>query len=85
MTAHIISGVEISRQIREELKQEVDALRQNHNIIPGLATVLVGNDPASRIYVSGKEKTAKELGIYSERYDLPENTEIGTLITLIEN
>ncbi|MFC2027015.1 bifunctional 5,10-methylenetetrahydrofolate dehydrogenase/5,10-methenyltetrahydrofolate cyclohydrolase, partial [Chloroflexota bacterium] len=84
MTAQIISGSEIAKQIREELKQEIAELKERHNIVPGLVTILVGADPASQIYVGGKEKTAKELGIYSERYDLPGDTDESILLALID-
>jgi len=84
MTAEIISGTAISRQIRDELKQEVAQLKEKHNIIPGLATVLVGEDPASQSYVGSKVRTCKELGIYSERHDLPADTDEQTLMSLID-
>ena len=51
MTAQVISGTEIAKQIREELKQEIAELKEKHSLIPGLATVLVGQDPASQVYV----------------------------------
>jgi len=84
MTAQIISGTEIAKQIREELKQEVAELKDKHNLIPGLATVLVGEDPASQSYVSGKEKASLALGIYSERHDLPAETTQEELLALID-
>jgi len=84
MTAEIINGSEISKQIREELKQEVAQLKERHNIIPGLATVIVGEDPASQSYVSSKVKTCQELGIYSERYDLSAETSEQELLALID-
>lgn len=84
MTAKIISGNEIAKQIREELKQEIAELKAKHNVVPGLVTVLVGADPASQVYVGQKEKTSKELGIYSERYDLPAETTQKDLLTLIQ-
>jgi methylenetetrahydrofolate dehydrogenase (NADP+)/methenyltetrahydrofolate cyclohydrolase len=84
MPAQIISGNEVAKQIREELKQEIAELKAKHNVVPGLVTVLVGADPASQVYVGGKEKTSKELGIYSERYDLPEKTTQKELIALIK-
>jgi len=84
MTATLIKGAEVAAQIREELKKEIADLKAKHNVVPGLVTILVGADPASQVYVGGKEKTAKELGIYSERYDLPEKTTQKEVITLIE-
>jgi methylenetetrahydrofolate dehydrogenase (NADP+)/methenyltetrahydrofolate cyclohydrolase len=83
MTAKIISGTEVAKQIREEIKKEVADLKAKHNLIPGLVTVLVGADPASQVYVGQKEKTSKELGLYSERVDLPKDTSEADLITLI--
>jgi len=84
MTASLIKGAEVAAQIREELKKEVAELKAKYNVVPGLVTILVGSDPASQVYVGQKEKTAKELGIYSERYDLPENTTQKDLIALVE-
>ena len=83
MTAQLIKGAEVAAQIREELKKEIADLKAKHNIVPGLVTVLVGADPASQVYVGQKEKTSKELGIYSERYDLPEKTTQKELIDLV--
>jgi len=84
MTAQIISGKDIAKQIREELMQEIAKLKEKHNIVPGLATILVGDDPASQIYVGSKEKTCQALGIYSERYDLPDSTDEPALLALID-
>ncbi|TES87439.1 MAG: bifunctional methylenetetrahydrofolate dehydrogenase/methenyltetrahydrofolate cyclohydrolase FolD [Dehalococcoidia bacterium] len=84
MTAKIISGTEIAKQIREELKQEIAQLKAKHNLVPGLATVLVGENPASQSYVGAKEKTSIELGIYSERLDLPEKTSQDELMALVD-
>ena len=84
MTAKIISGNEISKQIREELRQEIAGLKAKHNLVPGLATVLVGADPASQVYVGQKEKTSKELGIYSERHDIPAGTTEKELLSLVD-
>lgn len=83
MTAQLISGTEIAKQIREELRQEIAQLKAKHNLVPGLVTVLVGADPASQVYVGQKEKTSKDLGIYSERYDLSEKTTQKELIDLV--
>jgi len=84
MTAQIISGTEIAKQIREELKQEIAELKEKHNLVPGLVTVLVGEDPASQVYVGAKEKTCNALGIYSERHDLPADTGEEKLLVLID-
>lgn len=84
MTAKIISGNEIAREICCEISQEVAALKEKHNIVPGLVTVLVGNDPASEVYVGSKVRTCSRLGIYSERYDLPADTGEDKLLSLID-
>ncbi|RJQ39149.1 MAG: bifunctional 5,10-methylene-tetrahydrofolate dehydrogenase/5,10-methylene-tetrahydrofolate cyclohydrolase [Dehalococcoidia bacterium] len=84
MTAQLISGTEISKQIREELTKEIADLKAKHGIVPGLATVLVGSDPASQIYVGSKEKTSKEMGIYSQRFDIPETTTQKELLGLVD-
>ncbi|HUT67216.1 MAG TPA: bifunctional methylenetetrahydrofolate dehydrogenase/methenyltetrahydrofolate cyclohydrolase FolD [Dehalococcoidales bacterium] len=84
MTAQLIKGAEVAAQIREELKKEIADLKAKHNVVPGLVTVLVGADPASQVYVGQKEKTSKELGIYSERYDLPADTSQEDLLKLID-
>jgi methylenetetrahydrofolate dehydrogenase (NADP+)/methenyltetrahydrofolate cyclohydrolase len=82
--AELIKGAEVAKQIREELKAEIAELKAKHNVVPGLVTVLVGADPASQVYVGAKEKTCKELGMYSERHDLPADTTQETLLALID-
>jgi len=84
MTAQIISGTEIAKEIREELTQEIAELKEKHNLIPGLATVLVGEDPASQVYVGQKEKASQALGIYSERHDLSADTSGQELLALVD-
>lgn len=84
MAAMIIKGSEISKQIKEELKLNMAELKKNYNVIPGLATILVGEDEASKVYVGAKEKACKELGIYSERINLPGDTKEADLLALIE-
>ena len=84
MTAQLIKGAEVAAQIREELKKEIAELKAKHNLVPGLVTVLVGADPASQVYVGQKEKTSKELGIYSERYDLKAETTQKELLALVD-
>ena len=58
MTAKLISGTEVAKEIREELKAEVMELKEKHNIVPGLVTILAGEDPASQSYVAAKNKTS---------------------------
>ncbi|OGN90211.1 MAG: bifunctional 5,10-methylene-tetrahydrofolate dehydrogenase/5,10-methylene-tetrahydrofolate cyclohydrolase [Chloroflexi bacterium RBG_13_46_14] len=84
MTAELIKGAEVAKEIRIELKREIAELKEKYNVVPGLVTVLVGADPASQVYVGSKEKTSQELGIYSERYDLPEKTTQEELMALID-
>ncbi len=84
MPAQIISGTEIAKQIREELKQDIAELKEKHNLVPGLATVLLGEDPASQVYIGQKEKVSLALGIYSKRHDLPADTGEEELLTLID-
>ena len=84
MSAMLIKGSEISKQIKEELKQDIANIKENNNIMPGLATILVGENEASKVYVGAKEKACKELGIYSERIDLPVDTKESDLLALIE-
>lgn len=78
--ANIINGKEISAAIREEIKAGV----QRMSVRPGLAVVLVGDDPASAVYVRNKSKACAEVGIYSEVYRLPEETGREQLLGLIE-
>jgi methylenetetrahydrofolate dehydrogenase (NADP+)/methenyltetrahydrofolate cyclohydrolase len=84
MGAKIISGTETAKAIREELKAEVDALRQKHNLVPGLVTILVGEDPASQSYVAAKNKTAHALGIHSEQVTLPADTSEQDLLVIVD-
>jgi methylenetetrahydrofolate dehydrogenase (NADP+)/methenyltetrahydrofolate cyclohydrolase len=84
MAAKIISGSEVAKEIRAELKQEIAELKEKHNVVPGLVTVLVGSDPASQVYVGQKEKTCQNLGMYSERHDLPAETAQEELLALID-
>lgn len=84
MPAQIISGTEIAKQIREELKGEIAELKEKHDLVPGLVTVLIGEDPASQVYVGSKVRTCEALGIYSERHDLPADTSEETLLALVD-
>jgi len=84
MSAKIISGTEVAKAIREELKTEVMELKEKHDIVPGLVTILVGEDPASQSYVSAKNKTAHALGIHSEQVTLAADTSEQDLLAIVE-
>jgi methylenetetrahydrofolate dehydrogenase (NADP+)/methenyltetrahydrofolate cyclohydrolase len=84
MSAKIISGTEIAKQIREEIKAEVVELKEKHNLTPGLVTILVGENPASVSYVTAKQKTSHELGFYSIQDNQPADIQEGDLLKLID-
>jgi methylenetetrahydrofolate dehydrogenase (NADP+)/methenyltetrahydrofolate cyclohydrolase len=84
MAAKVISGTEVAKQIRAELAKEVVMLKEKHNLIPGLVTILVGENPASVSYVTGKQKTAKELGFYSIQDNQPADISETKLLELIQ-
>src|SRR4051812_16598709 len=71
MTARIIDGKMVSARLKERVAAEAARLKQEHGIVPGLATVLVGDDPASEVYVRNKNKTAAQLGFHSVSSHLP--------------
>ena len=78
-----IDGAAVAAKVLEETKQRVDALRQR-GVQPGLAVVLVGNDPASRAYVRSKDRKAAELGLHSVKEELPADTTQEQLLALVE-
>lgn len=78
-----IDGAAVAAKVLEETKQRVDALRQR-GIQPGLAVVLVGDDPASRAYVRSKDRKAAELGLHSVKEELPADTTQEQLLALVE-
>lgn len=80
--AKILSGKEVSAKVKEKLRARIEDLKKT-GTPPGLAVVIVGNDPASKVYVGRKEAMCEELGIYSEKYVLPENTNQSTLLSLV--
>jgi methylenetetrahydrofolate dehydrogenase (NADP+)/methenyltetrahydrofolate cyclohydrolase len=84
MTAKIISGSEVAKEIREELKREVAELKEKHNVTPGLVTILVGEDPASISYVTAKQRTSHELGFYSVQDTQPADIAEDELLKLID-
>ena len=83
MSATIIDGNAIGRQIREELRAEVAELK-SRGIVPGLTVVLVGEDPASQVYVRMKGKAADELGMRSETLRLPATTNEADLLAVVD-
>ncbi|GAB2692918.1 bifunctional methylenetetrahydrofolate dehydrogenase/methenyltetrahydrofolate cyclohydrolase FolD [Paenibacillus thermoaerophilus] len=83
MTATWLSGTKIAKEIRESLRPEIERLTKA-GVQPGLAVVLVGDDPASQVYVNKKAKTCLELGMHSEVYRLPAETEEAELLGLID-
>jgi len=84
MTARIISGTEIAAQIREELGRDVAELKEQHGIVPGLVTILAGDNPASISYVTAKQKIAHTLGFHSVQDNQPSNISQADLLALIE-
>ncbi|MEW6130002.1 MAG: bifunctional methylenetetrahydrofolate dehydrogenase/methenyltetrahydrofolate cyclohydrolase FolD [Acidobacteriota bacterium] len=82
MSANILDGTSVAKAIKQEVADEV-AQYAAKGLRPGLAVVIVGNDPASQIYVSTKAKTCEQLGIYSEKIELPEATTTEELLGLV--
>ncbi len=84
MSAILIDGKKVSGDIRESLKTETAEFVQKTGITPGLAVVLVGNDPASAVYVRNKHRACGEIGFYSEVHELPEDTREEDLLALLD-
>ena len=85
--SQIIDGKLVSKQVRERVAKETEQLKAK-GITPGLAVIIVGDDPASQVYVKNKEKACTEVGFYSEKYALPENTtqeELNNLVKELNN
>ena len=84
MAAKIVKGTDIAAQIREELKAEVTEMKEQKGVVPGLVTILVGENPASVSYVTAKGRTAKELGFNSIQDDQPADISQEDLLALID-
>ena len=84
MSARIIDGKAIAAKIKEEQKQRVLRLQQQHGVRPGLAVILVGNDPASQVYVRNKVTACKLVGIRSELVELPVTATQDQLLSRID-
>ncbi len=83
MTAKLIDGKEIAIKVRQQWKERVDKLKES-GILPGLAVIIVGDNPASRVYVRNKIKACHEVGMHSELHDLPEDISESMLLEAIE-
>ena len=79
----IIDGKAVAKQVRDEVGKETERLRNDHGVVPGLGVVLVGEDPASRLYVRNKEKACAEVGIRSVEHLLPASVTQHELLDLI--
>jgi methylenetetrahydrofolate dehydrogenase (NADP+)/methenyltetrahydrofolate cyclohydrolase len=84
MSAKIIDGKQIAAEIRAEMKQEVAELKEKHGVTPGLAVVLVGEDPASVVYVRNKKRGCEELGIKSFEYKLEASATEAEVLDIVE-
>lgn len=83
--AVVIDGKAVAQQVRDEVRIEVARFRDRHGFSPGLATVLVGNDPASVTYVRSKRRACAEVGIASFPHELPASTSLEELVNLIRS
>lgn len=83
MKARIIDGKSVAQQVRREVATRVEAFRQQHGRLPGLHVILAGDDAASEVYVRGKEKAAKEVGMLGEVHRLPGNVTAERLLGLV--
>lgn len=84
MAASIISGREIAEEIRGEIGERVEQLREEEGLVPGLATVLVGDDPASHTYVRMKNRAAGKLGLHSRQITMPGDTPEDELLGIVQ-
>jgi methylenetetrahydrofolate dehydrogenase (NADP+)/methenyltetrahydrofolate cyclohydrolase len=85
MTAKLIDGKAIAAKVRQSVKQRIDERLANNQRPPGLAVILVGQDPASEIYVRNKRKACDEAGVISRSYDLPTDTSEQELLALVND
>lgn len=82
--SNIIDGKAVSQSVKDRIKEEVTALKAEHGVVPGLAVIIVGDNPASRIYVNNKKKACEYVGFDSYEYALPEETTETELLELIK-
>ena len=83
MTAQVLDGTAVAQQIKQRVATRVEELAAR-GIRPGLAAVIVGSNPASKVYVGSKVRTCEALGLYSEKHELPEETTTQELLALVE-
>jgi len=81
--AVVIDGKKVSQDVRNEIKEKTHRLKKEQGLVPGLAVILVGEDPASRIYVRRKEEACREVGLLSREYRLPFETDERQLLHII--
>ena len=79
----LIDGKAVSEKVLAEVKQAVATLKARHNLTPGVAVAIVGDDPASQVYIRGKVKTCGELGVYSEKHELPKDATQEQVLALV--
>jgi methylenetetrahydrofolate dehydrogenase (NADP+) / methenyltetrahydrofolate cyclohydrolase len=83
VTATLIDGIQLSKHVRAQVAARTAQLKAEQGITPGLAVILVGDDPASQVYVGNKSKLAKEVGITPVDYRLPETASADEVIALL--
>ncbi len=84
MTAKILDGAHIAKEVRDEVAEGVSEMKEKHGVVPGLAVFLVGDDPASAVYVRNKQRAATEAGMFAEDIRLPADTTQDKLLGLLE-
>ena len=84
MSAYVIDGKDIAAKVRADVAAEVTSLKASHGLTPGLAVVLVGEDPASKVYVRNKAAQTVECGMNSWEHKLPEDTSEPVVLDLVD-
>jgi len=84
MTAQLIDGKKIAKQVRTNVASHIDTLKEANKRMPGLAVVLVGSNPASQVYVANKTRACAEVGLVSKEFSLPANTSQEELLALVD-
>ncbi|PZN32447.1 MAG: bifunctional methylenetetrahydrofolate dehydrogenase/methenyltetrahydrofolate cyclohydrolase, partial [Proteobacteria bacterium] len=84
MSARIIDGKAVAEKLRAEYRTRIEELQRKHDLVPGLAVILVGDNPASQVYVRNKIRACKDVGIRSELIELPASTSESELLDHID-